>query len=262
MSINIGRIVSLIFWIKIVPVRKFKKARFDKLNDNNDSTDSGDGWEWDLLSPRFLLLMAVLMGANAGYFYFALATMDPLDQMDAKSITTLLYKLINLVTAFIYPLILGRAACRYGSFSLPARLHVSKQALLFWLLPVPIQLLGIAFIHAQAVAECPLWVIPIAISSCLSGLVVIGMFILFFAWVTDFQQMAKSISDNHCDKIDITARATVAVMTRFEQLKIAVGELSFFAMLMVQVIQIFSLYNIFTGIDYNILRPEKYNLKF
>jgi hypothetical protein len=192
--------------------------------------------------------MALMLGADGGYLYFAWTTMGPWDQMNVISITTLLYKLIILVTGLTYPGMLGRAACAMGPLALAPRLTVSRKALVWMLIPVPMHLMGVMLIHAQAVAENPMWAIPISICGCTNFLAFCGMVIMFYAWIVDFLQTARAIGANCGTENGTTVKeAVAAAMHQFEHLKVAIGDLAFCTLLMAQVIQIFSLYNIFTG---------------
>ena len=252
---KLGRFLQFFFWIKLVPCRRRKaqdnyqknsqdeeKGHPDLDQTNDDSEPDAMGWEWDLCSVKFLLLMLASLGANAVYVFFTLATLN-VEEMALFKITVLVFKLLNMTTAIFIPWLLGPAACRLGPLALQPQLIVSQREFAAFLMPILGLCLGLMCIHAHALIDHLWGIIPVMVSSCLGGLGFMGIISLFFAWMTDFRMAARAVG---C-RVTISVLEADAVLARFEQLKAAVGPILFLLLALAQLIQIFSIYNIFTG---------------
>ena len=265
MAFSFGQFLRFFFWIKLVPVRRLQireeqaKGHLSHTGSNVknydskggwdahkkahlDKSDEIAGWEWDLCSIRFILLMLTLLAADAVYIVLTLSIFTN-SEMALFNITILVFKLLNMTPSITVPWLLGPAVCRLGSWALPLGLVVSRKDLISPLVSLLGLTVGVVCIHAHAVAENMWYLASVAVSSCLSGLCFAGLMCAFFAWLQDFQKAAKATGQ----RAVLSADEADAVLARFEQLKLASGEMVFVLMALAQVVQIFSLYNVMTG---------------
>jgi hypothetical protein len=103
MAIDTGKIIRLLFWAKFVPLQRRQKK--------NDNDKDDNAWEWDLWSPRFLLLLLVMISTTTAYLYFIFATIEPLEETTVISVITVLYRLLNLSTVVFNPVLAGQVHC-------------------------------------------------------------------------------------------------------------------------------------------------------
>jgi hypothetical protein len=135
MSVNIGRILRLLFWTKFIPVRRRKRTPESGADDSKD----GEGWEPDYCSPKFLLLMFISLAVDVTYctiaFIFFTLSMVANGLTNAANYTVLLFKLLTMTSFIFVPWIIGPAACRLGTLALRPELIVPRGALTSHLLP-------------------------------------------------------------------------------------------------------------------------------
>ena len=108
MSINIGKFVRLLFWIKFVPVRRRKTRPRNEDNDNDnderpprhrsleepDDEEEEVFWEPDYTSPKFLGLMVGFLASDAAYIYLTYCSFTKSLQQTANifTYTVLIFK--------------------------------------------------------------------------------------------------------------------------------------------------------------------------
>ena len=273
MAIKVGAAIHFFFWIKLVPIHKSKNGENHKdvqnkgqernkanqkashdvqqvcLHDQQfqhlDKNDYG-GWEWDLCSARFLLLTLAMLAADTAYIFLTVSLFSQ-GNMALFNVTTLVFKFLNLTPAITFPWLLGHAARQMGQHAMPLHLALPKQDIIVPLLSVLCLYVGLMSIHSHNIGLHSWYAIPVAISSCLSGLGFLSILCTLFAWLHDFRQVAKVVGQQET----ITADESGSVLLWFEQLKAATGNILFVIILLSQVIQIFSSFNVLTG-EFNI----------
>jgi hypothetical protein len=87
----------------------------------------------------------------------------------------------------------GQVAYRLGPLAQPAGLSLPKRDLAWMMLPVAVQFIGIVFVHAHAVAEHPWGALPILLVCCMACLSGSSLHLLYFSWMMNFQQSAKTL---------------------------------------------------------------------
>jgi hypothetical protein len=246
MTINIAGFLKFFFWIRLVPVRKKRNttSHLQKNIEDVEQQDSeADAWEWDLCSARLWLLMLAMLVAYGGYIFFTVSHMVNNNQVSLFNISVLAFKLLTMTTSVFIPWMLGPAACQLGSVALPKRLTISHFELSAAMIPIFTLILGLLCIHVHELADKPWGVIPVAFSALLDSLAFLGMLSLFYAWLYDFRQEARAVGS----QLAITADQADDVLAWFSQLKNATGNTLFLLLVLCQMIQIFSSYNIFSG---------------
>jgi hypothetical protein len=151
MSVNIGRMLRLLFWTKFIPIRRRKRTP----ESGGDDSKDGEGWEPDYWSPKFLLLMFISLAVDVTYctiafIYFTLS-MVASGPSNAANYTVLLFKLLTMTSFIFLPWIYGPAACRLGPLALRPQLIVPVRALVSHLLP------GVVFCRGAATKRCRSW---------------------------------------------------------------------------------------------------------
>jgi hypothetical protein len=101
--------------MRTISLRKFIKflilIRFLPLV--RSGPDSGQPfWRLNLRCPRFLLLMAAFLAADAAYLYYMFS--QHVGVRGVGSLTALLFKLTMMTVPTLVPLTLGLTACRLG----------------------------------------------------------------------------------------------------------------------------------------------------
>jgi hypothetical protein len=137
-------------------------------------------------------------------------------------------------------------AYRLGPLAQPAGLSLRKRDLAWMMLPVAVQFIGIVFVHVHAVAEHPWGVLPISLACCMALVSFSSLFLLYYSWMIDFQQSAKNLV---AKGPSIKVFEAQLILDRFNRFKFATSDLIFALLPPGQVMEIFSLYNIFTGIQ-------------
>jgi hypothetical protein len=279
MMVNISKLLQLFFWLKLVPVRRksgnddcSQDVRIrpnntahvnqrvfitasgprhqDKAGDNEDqeyrycnrrnrSNISPSCWEWDCLSLRFWLLMMFLMAAIAVYIYFAVNRFCQ-GKKDLYSITILVYKLLNMTPTVIIPWTIAPAFIKLGQRALPPELVISAKDLAKWLVAPSLVTLGLALIHVHSVMEQPWGSLPVGLLSALNCAAYNGQMCFLFGWLHNFCQEAGKVGQQET----IMAREAEFILAHFEQIKSACSDILFSFLLLCQVIQIFSSFNI------------------
>jgi hypothetical protein len=279
MTVNVTNLLQFFFWIKLAPVRKIREPEnTDSSHDNKEipinnyhdsvpDTDpkicdipginedhvemyyyrrqknntSPDWWEWDFTSLKFWLLMLIMMAAESSYIYFAINgfTHSP---GDLFAITILIYKLLNMTPSITVPWTLGPAAIKLGQLALPPKLDISCQDLASWLLAPFGVSVGLALIHVHSVYKQPWGALPVGFLSAFNCIAYVGQVCFLFAWLHHFNQRAMKVGQQDT----IMAKEADCVLQHFEQLKAASSNILFAMLVIWQVIQIFSLFNILT----------------
>jgi hypothetical protein len=246
MAIKIGRFLRVLFWIKLVPVRRQKPLRAT----GQQCTDDGHGveplgWEMDYFSGRSVALYLVCIGANAAYLYFTYSYFTGYSEPTIGHYTVLLFKIVSMVSSFFIPWFLGSAACVLGPLALPSDLVVSKQDLTGVVGAPLIFTLGLIGLHTHALCRKPIGAVPIIFSALLSGLSFLAAKSMSFAWMQEFLRDAGALGQ----KAAISATEVDAVLARFQRLKAALSDGMFYMIGMSQIVQIFAAYNMLAGRD-------------
>ena len=208
--------------------------------------DAVNGWEWDLLSVRFVLLMLFLLATIATYVYMSITAIN-WTNAELADITSLVFRLATMTTGAIIPFVLAPAVCQLGQLALPQHISVSKNEVIRWIQP-PLGInCGIVAIHIHMLVHYPWGIGPTALLCLLNSLAFLALLALVFAWMHEFRTKVHNVGQQQM----IGVSEADEMMAQFEQLKASTGNIMFILLSLSQVIMIFSIYNVLSGRTFN-----------
>jgi hypothetical protein len=228
LEVPMEKIFSFLIWIKVIPVVR--------------SSEEGC-WNLHFLSPKFFLIMIILLTADGFYFYYMVNQLLQAEQQNLSGLTILIFKVVCLNNAPAFPIILGPVALKQKNSLCRPTMSLPLLTLVSILSMTVIYTFGLAGIHFKS--HIGPWndlfhIVP-SVAVTFFSTIIINLIQL--VWLNDF---LLSCPDGEKQEL-ITAEESDALLEKFECLKSATNPLFLLLYPFIQLLLVFSLYNTLLG---------------
>ncbi len=188
--------------------------------------------------------MAIFFISDGFYMVFMLNQLfQETDQPSLSDWSILSFKILCLVSRTLYPFSLGQAAYVLGARSCHAGMHLPLSTLIYIIISVFVLNAGLGGIHLKNHAEGEESLLPLIFVLTFGFVAHAACSLVSFTWLYDYM---ANCPDGRKQK-QITADETDAAVELFERLKDGTKIMIFLTVSFVQILIVFSLYNMLQG---------------
>jgi len=228
LEVPMAKFFSFLVWIKFIPVVRSSEER---------------GWNLHFSSPKFFLIMIILLTADGFYIYYIVNQLLQSEQPSLSDLTIIIFKVVCLINAPAFPIILGPVALKQKHSLCRPTMSLPLSTLISILSMTVIYTFGLAGIHLKSHIGpwTDLFLIAPSVVVTFFSTVIINLIQLI--WLNDF---LVSCPDGEMQEL-ITAEESDAVLEKFECLKSATNPLFLLLYPFIQILLVFSFYNTLLG---------------
>ncbi len=223
------KFIRFLIWIKYIPVIENKAE---------------GGFNPHYSSMKFFLLMVTLFTSDAFYLLYVVnQLLKETDQPSLSDWSVLVFKITCLLTCTFFPVVFGLAASAQGTCTCQARMSLPLHTLAHVIIAVFMLNVGLSGIHVKTKVEDVVTLLPLSFKIIINFLAQTTSSLVTFAWLYDY---LAHCPDGRKKKL-ITADETDGALELFEHLKSGTKSLLLASFSYVQLLLIFSLYNMMQG---------------